>query len=769
MTGNNEDKLSDSLNHSSASNITDFSNSKNSKILQHGNVTSFETKSEFKVAQQLQKQNRLKYLLDQASVYSKFLSSKFINNQETENEAEAIDGIPSSGQPSKAHITQPALVTGGTLKFYQLEGLEWLVSLYENGLNGILADEMGLGKTLQCISFMAFLREKGVYGPFLITAPLSTLANWESEIKRFAPSLPCIVYHGNKTERTALRLKYFGAGNGRGGKIAKPESFPIIITSYEIIMNDKTYLDNFRWKFIIVDEGHRIKNLNCKLIKILKEFDSANRLLLTGTPLQNNLSELWSLLNFLLPDIFNDLDVFQKWFDDSEIVEDSADAESNENRVSIVSNLHSILRPFLLRRLKVDVEKELPPKKEYIINCNMSPLQMKYYNAALNRNLVSFVESQIQGNMNITDSASFRTKSKTSHVNLKKRSRKVRFNSSLEEVEDDSVADDEFLEVLEKEADYTFEHNDDDSSFLSKSSSNDTVSSSLKNMKLNNLFMQLRKVCNHPYLFFYPFDVKTDALKIDDNLIKSSGKLVILDQLLPALIARKHRTLIFSQMTGSMDILEDYLNFRSFSFCRIDGSTSQADREIEIAEFRKNIKIPVFLLSTRAAGLGINLVAADTVIFYDSDWNPQMDLQAQDRAHRIGQTKPVLIYRLVSANSVESKILERASSKRKLERVVIHKSKFKGIKQLARNYESSIQAEELKRILTEESTSSVRNSESIDNNSENSITRLSAREIALLMDRSDSIFSENAPELETDLVRVAKPVSGDLNDTLASM
>lgn len=756
MDNNQVDQI-DEFEIQETGNVTDFSGKKNSKILKQSNVTSFETKSEFKEAQQLQKQSRLKFLLDQASVYSDFLSKKFINNKA--NEATETDSNSSAPQPSKTHVTQPALVTGGTLKFYQLEGLEWLVSLYENGLNGILADEMGLGKTLQCISFLAFLREKGVYGPFLIAAPLSTLANWESEIKRFAPTLPCVVYHGSKIERAALREKHFGTGRG---KIVKPETFPIIITSYEIIMNDKTYLDNFRWKFIIVDEGHRIKNLNCKLIKTLKEFDSANRLLLTGTPLQNNLAELWSLLNFLLPDVFDDLEVFQRWFDVSEIVDDNENNISEENRVSIVSNLHNILRPFLLRRLKVDVEKELPPKKEYIIYCNMSALQRQYYNAALSRTLSSFVETQAQNNF---DKSGRPPSSKTNPAtNIKKRARKTRFNSSLEEVEEDSISDIEFLEALEKEADYTFEHNEDDSTFLTKTVA---VDNSVKSLKLQNLFMQLRKVCNHPYLFFYPYNVKTDTLKIDENLIKNCGKMIILDQLLTALIARKHRTLIFSQMTGTMDILEDYLNYRSISFCRIDGSTAQVDRESEIAEFRKNSKIPVFLLSTRAAGLGINLVAADTVIFYDSDWNPQMDLQAQDRAHRIGQTKPVLVYRLASADSVESKILERASSKRKLEKVVIHKSKFKGIKQLARNHESLIQAEELKRILNEETASSVRKSNLDDQ--DDIPTKLSARELSHLMDRSESIFSENAPELETDLVRVAKPVSNDLNDTLAGM
>jgi ATP-dependent DNA helicase len=741
--------------------VTDFSYNKNSKISKLGTITKFDTKSEFKLAQQLKKQNRLKYLLEQASVYSKFLSSKFIKNRAISGDSSNIESLENVNNVATIQVSQPALISGGTLKAYQLEGLEWLVSLYENGLNGILADEMGLGKTLQCISFLAFLREKGVFGPFLIAAPLSTLSNWESEIKRFAPSLPCIVYHGNKTERAELRQKHFGSANGRC-KIAHPETFPVIITSYEIIMNDKSYLDNFRWKFIIVDEGHRIKNLNCKLIKILKEFDSANRLLLTGTPLQNNLAELWSLLNFLLPDIFDDLEVFQRWFDVSEIVEDNVEEISCENRVSIVSNLHNILRPFLLRRLKIDVEKDLPPKREYIIYCNMSPLQLQYYNAALTKSLPSFVECQAKLNMGSTQSGLFLKNSLS-----KKRTRNSRFNSSIKESEDDTDNDAEFLKIIEKEADYTFEHSENDSIFLTKSNENDPIADSIKNMKLQNIFMQLRKVCNHPYLFFYPYNVKTNALNIDINLIKCSGKLIILDQLLPELIKRKHRTLIFSQMTGTMDILEDYLNMKSFNFCRIDGSTPQVEREKQINEFRSNSNIPVFLLSTRAAGLGINLVSADTVIFYDSDWNPQMDLQAQDRAHRIGQTKPVLIYRLASADSIESKILERASSKRKLEKVVIHKSKFKGIEQLAKNSEASIQADELSRILSEESSKYVMNSDF--KNMRSKSIKLSDKELSILMDRSDHIFLDSAPELDSEHVRIAKPISGDLNDSLATM
>ncbi len=730
--------------------------SKEQSIHQQGNVTSFTSKSEFKAAQQIQKQQRLKYLLEQATVYSKFLSSKFIKSQEIEPES-------ANACASKTLVSQPAIVTGGTLKPYQLEGLEWLVSLYENGLNGILADEMGLGKTFQCIAFLAFLREKGVYGPFLVAAPLSTLSNWAAELIRFAPTIPHLVYHGTKAERAELRRKYFST------KDKNPDTFPIIITSYEIIMNDKVHLDTFRWKFIIVDEGHRIKNLNCKLIKTLKEFDSANRLLLTGTPLQNNLAELWSLLNFLLPDIFDDLEVFQRWFDASEMIQDG-DGEDvklghdEQHRLSIVSNLHNILRPFLLRRLKVDVETDLPPKREYIINCEMSALQRQYYHAALNRNLASFVESQIeQGGSKkrngSTDSTASRKKPYDISA-LRKRSR-----AAVNDEEEDEDDDEGFLAKLAEEADYSFDPEGEGTLTATKSSS---VPVEMKNLKLQNLFMQLRKVCNHPYLFFHPYNPKTNLLKIDEELVQSSGKLVILDQLLTALLAKKHRVLIFSQMTGMLDLLEDFLSMREIQFCRIDGSTSQPQREEELAQFRApRSAIPVFLLSTRAAGLGINLVAADTVIFFDSDWNPQMDLQAQDRVHRIGQSRPVLIYRLVAAGSVEAKILERASSKRKLERVVIHKTKFKGIQQLARNTDTSLQAEDLKRILSEEQERA-NSILSASSSKDGKVKMLSKPDLERLLDRSQSVFeSTEASFVDDSLVRIApQPLS---NDLLASM
>ncbi|KAJ1886103.1 putative ATPase, partial [Kickxella alabastrina] len=210
------------------------------------------------------------------------------------------DGRTIDGQ--KVSPRQPQLITGGIMREYQLEGMEWLASLYENGLNGILADEMGLGKTLQTIAFLCFLRERKVWGPFLILCPLSTLSNWVSEFYRFTPNTPVLLYHGNPDERKELRRKHLRKLD---------QNFPIVVTTYEISMRDKQALQKFAWKFIIIDEGHRIKNMNCKLIRDLKSYQSTNRLLLTGTPLQNSLSELWSLLNFLLPDIFDDLESFQ--------------------------------------------------------------------------------------------------------------------------------------------------------------------------------------------------------------------------------------------------------------------------------------------------------------------------------------------------------------------------------------------------------------------------------------------------------------------------
>eukprot|EP01117_Protostelium_nocturnum_P010342 TRINITY_DN3719_c0_g1_i1.p1 TRINITY_DN3719_c0_g1~~TRINITY_DN3719_c0_g1_i1.p1 ORF type:complete len:775 (+),score=358.94 TRINITY_DN3719_c0_g1_i1:113-2437(+) len=581
---------------------------------------------------------RLKFLLEKTSLYSSFLSQKVslptssVVEPEKEEKNEEGEGNEledskkrkrvqkSNGKAKKtvkkeeekeekeeeakglnnvelAEREQPSLVTGAEMRGYQKQGVGWLISLYENGLNGILADEMGLGKTLQCIGLFAHLVENGVKGPFLVVAPLSTISNWIREINRFTPSISCLMYHGPKEVREQLRNAHFRSGKGK--------SLPsIIVTSYQITMIDRKFLSKIQWKYIVVDEGHRLKNLNCKLVQELKSYHSANRLLLTGTPLQNNLLELWSMLNFLLPDIFDDVQSFQSLFDFSDAINNKEGSKriiEEEERDQIIGKLHTILRPFLLRRVKADVKLGLPSKHEKVVYIPLSDLQKSYYKAIVAKNLEEL---------------------------LSEKARKQIKNSGS---------------------------------------------------SLQNILMQLRKVCNHPYLFEWPEDQNGEDI-IDENLVKSSEKLGLLDRMLPKLKKEGHRILIFSQMTRMLDILEDYLTFRKHSYFRIDGTTPQPEREEQIQQYNTSQDCFVFLLSTRAGGLGINLTGADTVIFYDNDWNPQMDLQAQDRAHRIGQTKPVKVYRFASSNSIESTILDRQDLKMKLTTLVIQKGNFQGVK-----------------------------------------------------------------------------------------
>jgi ATP-dependent DNA helicase len=490
---------------------------------------------------------------------------------------------------------QPKILDGGTMRHYQLVGMNWLISLYENGVSGILADEMGLGKTIQTISLLAHLYEKNIKGPFLIVAPLSTLSNWKNEVARFAPKISAILYHGSKQDRARMRAVEVP-------KLTKkvPE-LSILITSYEISMKDARYLRRIPFKYLIVDEAHRLKNFNCKLTRDLKTYTSENRLLLTGTPLQNNLTELWSLLNFLIPDLFDDLDNFRKWFD---FTDKSEDRTLDEEKPKLINKLHNILRPFILRRLKNDVELDLPTKKEYLMFAPMVPIQREYYQAIKDKDL----------------------------------------SPILERCED---------------------------------------SESARSTRLVNILMQLRKVCNHPYLIT---EFQSNANETVDQAnkrfisecVSNCGKFKLLHTMLLKLKERGHKVLIFSLMTRMLDVLEDYLEVLDVKYCRLDGSVQQVVREERIKQFNEDPEVFCFLLSTRAGGLGINLTAADTVIIYDSDWNPQIDLQAQDRCHRIGQTKPVRVFRLLTTNSVERKIWQTAQKKLQLEKLIIHKGNFKG-------------------------------------------------------------------------------------------
>ncbi|XP_021436069.2 lymphoid-specific helicase isoform X3 [Oncorhynchus mykiss] len=565
---------------------------------------------------------------------------------------------------------QPLLFTGGVMRSYQIEGVEWLRMLWENGINGILADEMGLGKTIQCIAHVAMMLERKVMGPFLVVAPLSTLPNWINEFKRFTPEVSVQLYHGPAKDRMAL-LK----------QIRKPQGlhnmFPVVVTSFEIAMIDRKFLQRFHWKYLIVDEGHRIKNLNCRLVRELKMLPTDNKLLLTGTPLQNNLAELWSLLNFLLPEVFDDLKSFESWFDIDTIGSDAKNVVANEREQNILHMLHQILTPFLLRRLKSDVTLEVPPKKEIVVYAPLTVKQESFYTAVVNKTIAK-VLGQVKVEAPVVLTTDGRPK------------RRTRRPVDYKETDGDTPYDlEKYLERVQKEAEQSPAPVVDVQMPLD----------SQINLKLQNILMLLKRCCNHPYLIEYPLDPATQEFKIDEQLVQTSGKFLILDRMLPELKKRGHKVLIFSQMTSILDILMDYCYLRGYQYSRLDGSMAYPDREENMTKFSSDPEVFLFLLSTRAGGLGINLTAADTVIIFDSDWNPQADLQAQDRCHRIGQTKPVVVYRLVTANTIDQKILERASAKRKLEKMVIHKKKFKGGKAELKQTKSCVDVSELMDLL----------------------------------------------------------------------
>ncbi|CAN7037991.1 unnamed protein product [Brassica rapa subsp. trilocularis] len=527
----------------------------------------------------------LKYLLQQTELFAHFAksepsrsqkkgkgrgrhASKLTEEEEDEEYLKEEEGtIPGSG--GTRLLTQPACIQG-EMRDYQLAGLNWLIRLYENGINGILADEMGLGKTLQTISLLAYLHEyRGINGPHMIVTPKSTIGNWMNEIRRFCPVLRAVKFLGDPEERRYIREELLVAGK-----------FDVCVTSFEMAIKEKTTLRRFSWRYIIIDEAHRIKNENSLLSKTMRIFNTNYRLLITGTPLQNNLHELWALLNFLLPEVFSSAETFDDWF------QISGEIDQQE----VVQQLHKVLRPFLLRRLKSDVEKGLPPKKETILKVGMSQMQKQYYKALLQKDL-------------------------------------------------------------------------------------EVVNGGGERKRLLNIAMQLRKCCNHPYLFqgAEPGPPYTTG----DHLVTNAGKMVLLDKLLPKLKERDSRVLIFSQMTRLLNILEDYLMYRGYQYCRIDGNTGGDERDASIEAYNKpGSEKFVFLLSTRAGGLGINLATADVVILYDSDWNPQVDLQAQDRAHRIGQKKEVQVFRFCTENAIEAKVIERAYKKLALDALVIQQGRL---------------------------------------------------------------------------------------------
>ncbi|DBA85268.1 TPA: hypothetical protein ACH3X2_005964 [Trebouxia sp. C0005] len=464
--------------------------------------------------------------------------------------------------------SQPSMLkppSGAKLRQYQMVGLQWMVSLYNNHLNGILADEMGLGKTVQVMALLAYLMEhKNNYGPHLIIVPNAVMVNWKSELNQWLPSVRCVYYVGQKEERAR--------------KFAQEVSslqFNVLVTTYEYIMRDRAKLSKVEWKYVIIDEAQRMKDRQSKLARDLDRFTTLRRLLLTGTPLQNELQELWSLLNLLLPEVFDDKNQFAEWFGDSfGKTAPGAGGEDDvamEKRVVVIHRLHQILEPFMLRRQVQDVEGKLPPKVALTVHVAMTAYQSVVYDW-------------------------------------------VKATGTLR------------LSPFDPRIGKSHRHN-----FA----------------PLNNKCMELRKVCNHPALS-YPPDFGADQAE----LLRQCGKLCVLDRLLIKLHRTGHRVLLFSTMTRLLDLLEGYLRWRRFGaegaeamqYARIDGGTALEDRETAIKRFNApNSEVFIFLLSIRAAGRGLNLQTADTVVVYDPDPNPKNEEQAIARAHRIGQTKEVRV------------------------------------------------------------------------------------------------------------------------------
>nr|KAF6412976.1 chromodomain helicase DNA binding protein 1 like [Molossus molossus] len=491
-------------------------------------------------------------------------SPGFLQTLQTESRAEAARAGP---RVQEQDLRQWGL-TGIHLRSYQLEGVNWIAQRFHCQNGCILGDEMGLGKTCQTIALFIYLTGRlKDEGPFLILCPLSVLGNWKEEMERFAPGLSCVIYTGDKEERTHLQQD-----------LKEKPGFHVLLSTYEVCLKDASFLKSFHWSVLVVDEAHRLKNQSSLLHKTLLEFSVVFNLLLTGTPIQNSLQELYSLLSFVEPDVFS-----------KEQVEDFVQRYQNiEKEAESASELHRLLQPFLLRRVKSEVAAELPRKTEVVIYHGMSALQKKYYKAILMKDLDAF-ENEMA-----------------------------------------------------------------------------------KKVKLQNVLSQLRKCVDHPYLFD---GVEPEPFEIGDHLIEASGKLHLLDKLLAYLYSRGHRVLLFSQMTHMLDILQDYMDYRGYSYERVDGSVRGEERHLAIKNFGQQ-PIFIFLLSTRAGGVGMNLTAADTVIFVDSDFNPQNDLQAASRAHRIGQNKSVKVIRLIGRDTVEEIVCRKAATKLQLTSAIMEGGHF---------------------------------------------------------------------------------------------
>lgn len=778
--------------------------------------------------------------------------ARAFNQQENDMDEDGEMNFQNPTGLGDVEIEQPKLLNC-QLKEYQLKGLNWLANLYEQGINGILADEMGLGKTVQSISVMAYLAEvHDIWGPFLVVAPASTLHNWQQEIAKFVPEFKVLPYWGTAGDRKVLR-KFW---DRKHNTYRKDAPFHVLVTSYQMVVSDVTYFQKMRWQYMILDEAQAIKSSQSSRWKCLLQFHCRNRLLLTGTPIQNNMQELWALLHFIMPSLFDSHDEFSEWF--SKDIESHAQSNTTLNEDQL-KRLHMILKPFMLRRVKKHVQKELGDKIELDVYCDLTYRQRAYYRNLRNQiSIMDLIEKATLGDdqdsgtlMNLVmqfrkvcnhpdlferaetsspffcgyfaETASFIREGTNVSVGYSSRNlisydlprlvlneggrlvkpgqhnetaglRNKYLNELMNIWSPDNIRDScqgsdnfsflRFADTSPQEA-YKASHADvfsraaelvrkenrlghmnvlydepEDKNFtpghalfqiaarsdrqplvhattegilgklmnVSRTNWRDSGLSRLEQAALpgatappieltcegtralvterEDTFFnkRMRKT------FFGPSEEEQKALvsqkvpierypppammpqpdndkrKFTDisvpsmrRFVTDSGKLAKLDQLLFKMKEEGHRVLLYFQMTRMIDLMEEYLTYRNYKYCRLDGSTKLEDRRDTVADFQTRPDIFIFLLSTRAGGLGINLTSADTVIFYDSDWNPTIDSQAMDRAHRLGQTRQVTVYRLITRGTIEERIRKRAMQKEEVQRVVIQGGGARGV------------------------------------------------------------------------------------------
>eukprot|EP00752_Nemacystus_decipiens_P010606 g9444.t1 len=544
-----------------------------------------------------------------------------------------------------------------TLHEHQKEGLRWMIRNYDNGMPLVLGDEAGLGKALQSIALIAHLRCLRVSGPFLIVVPADALNGWMSEMAKFCPNLRTVRFHGSKEERNRIKEE----------EVKDPAEFDVVLSSYEALCAEGVFFKKrFLWRLVIVDQGHRLfvvkkgDKSQSQLSQKLKQVNTICRVVLTDTPPKhNNLRDVWSLLHFLVPDVFT--------ADSADRFEEGADASTGKCDDPVkMDQAASVLSLFMLRRLKAQVKLDLPPCQEVKLLVKLSPAQHLLYRHLL-------VQLARKDLIAMTAEAQ-------KHDQLAAAAAAAATTAATAETDGGSVAgggdgDDRAPSQATPEAEgggggggsVEDTNGDGEKAAAMAEAETSTINTTCSKtdeghyQKLSTLLLQLRKACNHPYMLLDVEPGSGDAEEqAVDNMVAASGKLALLDRMLPRLKERGHRCLIFSQFPSMLDILQDLCLARGYQHARLDGETGHVQRRLEIQRFNApGSKLSVMLMSTRLGGPTVKLPAADTVILYDSDWNAQVDVLAMERAHRIGQTKPVKVYRLVCSGSVEERMVSQ--------------------------------------------------------------------------------------------------------------